>query len=210
MLFGVTPWVVREWFAGIVRSGDRPRGQLFVALLSAVALCGTVLLLDRSFDRDRLWRGRAERGCVGRVIRRNAAIGAMLLAGIAALAPDKLLEFPRERPLVWLVVMIVYPLFSAYPQELVYRAFMFHRYAPLFASGGRMVLASAAAFGWAHVVMHNWLAVGLSLIAGVFFARTYSRTESLAAAWLDHSLLGCLAFTTGLGSFFYAGAISLQ
>ena len=36
--------------------------------------------------------------------------------------------FPRENPKVWLLVIILYPLFSVIPQEVIYRVFFLQRY----------------------------------------------------------------------------------
>ena len=36
-----------------------------------------------------------------------------------------------------------------------------------------MILASGTAFGLAHLVFGNWIAVTLSALGGILFARTY-------------------------------------
>ena len=46
--------------------------------------------------------------------------------------PEFFLNFPRTRPGVWLLVMVLYPLLAAYPQEFIFRAFFFHRYGRMF------------------------------------------------------------------------------
>ena len=45
--------------------------------------------------------------------------------------PDWFLEFPRNRPDTYWTIMLLYPLMSVPPQELVYRTFFFHRYGAL-------------------------------------------------------------------------------
>jgi len=102
--------------------------------------------------------------------------------------------------------MLLYPLLSVYPQELIYRAFCFHRYQPLFGSGWVMVLVSALAFGFVHIIFGNWLAVGLCVIGGFLFALTYESSGSLLLACLDHAIFGNFIFTVGLGRFFYHGS----
>jgi membrane protease YdiL (CAAX protease family) len=96
---------------------------------------------------------------------------------------------------------------SVYPQEVIWRAFMFHRYRSLFRRRWAIIGASAIAFGHAHIVFHNWLAVGLCVIGGVLFARTFDRSRSTLAAWIDHALYGCLVFTIGIGRYFYSGSV---
>lgn len=102
--------------------------------------------------------------------------------------------------------MTLYPLLSVWPQEMLYRAFLFTRYGPVFRSRTGTVLASAMAFGFAHILFLNWIAIGMTLIGGFLFATDYARHRSLRLTCLEHSLYGCLIFTVGLGRFFYTGA----
>jgi membrane protease YdiL (CAAX protease family) len=127
------------------------------------------------------------------------------VAAVALFLPDRLFDLPRERPLVWLAVVVLYPLLSVYPQELIFRAFLMHRYAPLVGTGTGAVAASAVAFGFAHVIFGNVWSVVLTVAGGWLFARRYQRTRSLPAAAAEHALYGLLAFTVGLGGLFYRG-----
>ncbi len=210
-LFVLAPLGVAWWTDAIVRSGQRPRGVVFWALLSAIAVCLVLLLRDRTFDRRELWNWGRMRGHVGAMLARFAVLIGAVGVLIVVFMPERLFSFPRQAPAVWAVVMLVYPMLSVYPQELVYRAFIFHRYRRLFGSsrggGGAMILASATAFGWAHILLQNWIAVAMTFVGGLLFSWTYARTRSLAGAWLEHALYGCAVFTLGLGQFFYAGAI---
>ena len=38
--------------------------------------------------------------------------------------PERLFAFVRQRPLVWALVIILYPVLSVYPQGIVYRVFI--------------------------------------------------------------------------------------
>lgn len=207
LLFVLAPLGVYLWIDHIVASGRRPGGVVFISLLSALAVCLLLLLADRSFNRRELWNWAGLRGSFRAMTGRFLAL--MLALGLlfALIEPERLFELPRRRPLLWLMIMVFYPLWSVYPQELVYRTFIFHRYRGLFTTPRAMIAASAAAFGWAHVILHNWLAVALTVVGGALFALTYQRTRSLASAWLEHALYGCAVFTLGMGSYFYAGAI---
>jgi membrane protease YdiL (CAAX protease family) len=102
--------------------------------------------------------------------------------------------------------MVLYPVASVYPQGVVYRLFLFERYRGLFGGGWGIVLASAAAFAFMHVVFRNPLAIALTLPAGLLFAARYWQTGSLAVSSLEHALYGCAIFTVGLGRWFYHGA----
>lgn len=133
--------------------------------------------------------------------------GAILLAFSLFAFPHLFLSFARSEPGIYALVMVLYPLLSAYPQEVIFRGFLFTRYAPLFGSGVGMIIASGLAFGYAHIIFLNALAVGLSAVGGLLFAFTYMRSRSLLLTTLEHALYGCYIFTIGLGHFFYHGAV---
>ncbi len=120
--------------------------------------------------------------------------------------PEKLLNFPQERTKLWAMVMVLYPLLSVIPQELIFRPFFFTRYQPLFSKQLAMIAVSALTFGFAHIMFQNWISVTLCIAGGVLFARTYARTQSLALVWFEHTIYGCFIFTIGLGTYFYHGS----
>ncbi|WP_446222447.1 CPBP family intramembrane glutamic endopeptidase [Nocardia sp. IBHARD005] len=168
---------------------------------------GIVIYLRRTgFDHRSFWRADALRPALPGILALWAVSAIALTAAVAVLRPDFLFDLPRERPLIWLLVLVFYPLVSVYPQELLFRAFLFHRYTPIFGDGHRMIAASATAFGFAHFIVGNWISVLLSAAAGVLFAIRYRRTRSLLTTSVDHALYGILVFTVGLGDFFYHGA----
>lgn len=120
--------------------------------------------------------------------------------------PERLFSLPRERTQLWAMIMVLYPLLSVMPQELIFRSYIFCRFKSLF-PGRAMPFASAFAFGWAHILMQNWVAVVFSAIGGYLFARTYRETRSLAAVSFEHALYGCYLFTIGMGYYFYHGRV---
>ncbi len=127
------------------------------------------------------------------------------VAALAAWAPQRLFALPREQPLLWTLIVVGYPLVSVYPQELIFRAFLLRRYAPVFGTDRGAAVASALAFGYAHLIYGNALAVALSTVGGLLVARRYQRTGSLVVTSLEHALYGVLLFTVGLGDLFYRG-----
>lgn len=138
---------------------------------------------------------------------KHFAIGAPVLALIAwVMLPDQFLSMPFERTDLWLKIMLLYPMLSVLPQEIIYRSFMYTRYGPVFGHGSLFVVVSAAAFGFMHIMFLNPVAVGLCLAGGFLFAEHYRRHQSLALACFEHALYGCLVFTLGLGRYFYSGA----
>lgn len=174
------------------------------AIWVAGGLCLVWLLRDPAFDRRTLLVGGADWPQLRRVLLLclMATIALVVLAVIAA--PNGLFAFPRERPFLWVLVALLYPLLSVYAQELVFRAFFFHRYEALLGTTG-VCWASALAFGWAHVVLRNVPALVLSAAGGYLFSVAYARSRSLGLAWLAHSLLGDVVFTVGLGAYFFDG-----
>ncbi|MEM9558173.1 MAG: CPBP family intramembrane glutamic endopeptidase [Acidobacteriota bacterium] len=187
-------------------------GQIIIPTLLVVGgTCLVLLLLDPSFDRRRLWmparRDASWRADLGRIVRLFVPSALAVALLVAFVAPELLFELPRRRPVLWLVILVAYPLVSVYPQELIFRTFFFHRYRDLFPDHAWLIAASGLSFGLAHVFFGNWLAPLLTLVGGLLFARTYARTRSTALACFEHALWGDFLFTIGLGHFFYGGAI---
>lgn len=171
-------------------------------LLIVVAGISVALACDRSFDREQLWNASPLRSEWPRIVR-TFGIGAGGLVAYTALAHrDQLFGLPLEEPLVWAALMLLYPLLSVFPQEVVYRTYFFHRYACILPGRWTPLLMSAAAFGYMHIVYENLLAVVLTTLGGLLFARTYERTHSTLTVSFEHALYGCLIFTIGLGAFF--------
>jgi membrane protease YdiL (CAAX protease family) len=194
LLFAAAPWAVA---AG-------PTWLVVPAIWLGAGLCSVILLRDPSYPRER-WRLLPSRGEIAAVLLRWGAGALLLTVLIAWWRPQALFSFTRQRPALWLIVMAAYPLLSAWPQEIIFRAFFLHRYRQLF-TRRTLLLASAVAFAWAHIVMHNGLAIAVCFLGGMMLARTYQRSSSIPLAAFEHGLWGDLLFTVGLGSFFYAGA----
>lgn len=201
VLFGMVPlslWFVRGTFSR----------WILPALLGAGALCFLWLWRDPSFDRRRLWGTRQHFRGIGSSLVAGVLPAVIVLAVLTwRFRPDLFLVFPREETRLWLLVMLLYPLLSVYPQEVIFRTFFFHRYAPLFRRETPLVVASATSFALAHVFFANWVAPLLTLAGGLLFANAYARTRSTLRCSIDHSLWGDILFTVGLGWYFYGGSI---
>ncbi|KAB1440275.1 CPBP family intramembrane glutamic endopeptidase [Pseudodesulfovibrio senegalensis] len=195
-LFGLVPVA---YATGII---PLPRIPLLLAIFLG---CLGYLLKNKHYDKTELLNGiSGNRQEIRAMLLRAClvALGAGLL--VMAMEPAQLFGFPRQKPLLWLAVMILYPLVSAYPQELIYRAFLFHRYRPILKSETATMWASILAFAFLHIIFGNWLAVALTIPAGYLFARVYVKTGSLLMASIEHALYGCIIFTVGLGKYFYS------
>ena len=200
------------------------KGILFVLLWAGAGCCLVYLLLSKRFTRRRLWNARRAWAAMPRIVIRFLLLSA-LLTGVLYLVipPVPMGEMPTTReglrelgPYAWTwfglmrwnpnlygFIMILYPIFSVLPQNIIYRVFFFHRYRLLLGSGWRMVLVSAGAFGLGHLMFGNWVAPVLCAIGGVIMADTYRRTRSAAASWFEHSLFGDFVWTLGIGRLFY-------
>lgn len=198
LIFGMVPLL---HFIGVLRLPVIP-----VAVGAAVAAF-LVLRTHRDFDRRRLWNTRHLGPRLREVFALFALGGALIAACVFLWLPDRLLDLPRQHPVTWLALMIVYPLLSVYPQEVIFRAFFFHRYRPVFGNGWLMILVSALMFAYAHIIFRNWIAVAMCLVGGVVFGWRYRRTGSLLVTSTEHALYGCLIFTIGLAAYFMGASL---
>ena len=177
----------------------------FLGLYFFTILCTTLLLFDRSFDRSRFLRVRGSWPSIRAATLLFLPLAAALTAALVIFEPERLFSLIRNRPGVWLMVMCLYPILSVYPQELIYRTFLFHRYRHIFTRPWVMISASALTFGYMHILFDHWISVALTIIGGYLFAWTYHRSQSTFAAWVEHTLWGCFIFTIGLGWYFFTG-----
>ena len=175
-----------------------------------VGSLGMILLLrrDPGFDRRRLWGARGWTAHLRGILLPLAAGAPVLGLAFALVEPERLFAFPLGSPGPWLAVCLLYPLLSVYPQEIIFRVFLFHRYRELFPAERTRIAVSALSFGVAHLFFWNGIAPALSLIGGFLFARTYARARAVFPACVEHGLWGDLLFTVGLGWYFYTGSIA--
>jgi uncharacterized protein len=163
---------------------------------------------DPHFDRARLWNAAPLTHALPPMLTIFALAALAIWLAVHRFAPNLEWNFVRRHPGFWAVVMLAYPVLSVYPQGVLYRAFFFARYAPLFPGRWAMILASAAAFAFLHIIFRNPLAPALTFAGGLLFAWRYAETASLATSSLEHALYGCWLFTVGLGGYFYHGTIA--
>lgn len=177
--------------------------------LWAITLYALIFLRRaKPFSWRKLWHGRGWPAPQRRIaLLWFAAATLAILVLTVCLVPHRLFAFPAQRPFIWLLVMILYPVLSVVPQELVFRSFFFRRYASLFGDGYVMVLASAFVFGFVHIVFNNAVSPILSAIGGAIFAFGYTQHRSLKWVALEHAAYGCMVFTVGLGQYFLVGGL---
>lgn len=228
------PGVAATWLERIGITGGLARaiagGRLMIpTLLGFTVFCLLFLIFDRDFQNRRLWNFRTGLREIPRILMLfvpgAAAVslivyllqpGSALVAEAAeyglilpTLDPNATwLRLPLHATGLWLIIMVAYPIFSVWPQEVVYRAFFHHRYEPVLRAPIARILVGGLVFGFMHVVFLNWLAPAMTLVGGLLFAWTYERSRSLFAATVEHALWGCLVFTIGIGWYFYGGNVS--
>jgi membrane protease YdiL (CAAX protease family) len=176
------------------------------ALFALTAISFTILMIDKNYKRE------YEFSFIKlRLFLPGFFVISLLLIITAGIylyfsEPQNFLGIPSYHPRIWILIMFLYPVFSALPQEFVYRRFFFHRYSALF-SDKDMIIFSAITFGLLHIIFHHWQSVLLSAAGGYLFARTYSQSRSLIITVIEHSIYGIIIFTIGLHQYFYDGPL---
>jgi uncharacterized protein len=176
-------------------------------VLVIAAVCTVYLISDKSFDTRKFWDVRNISHHIGRILLTFLVPAVMVGLFTYFFQKDHFLYFVSAEPWLWLVFILFYPLLAVYPQEIVFRAFFFHRYRCLFTDKATMILLSGISFGIAHLFYANWFAPVLSTFCGMLFAYRYAKSGSLIAAAIEHGLWGNFLFTVGLGWYFYSGSI---
>ncbi len=183
-----------------------PPERMFPALF-AVTVVGVVLLTRTpgfSWAELRRQESRFDWRLIG-------LIGlATLVTGVVVLwltEPGALFFLLRQQPGLLLLILCLYPLLSALPQELVFRALFFRRYAPILPRGKAALWLNAAVFSFAHLMYWNLLVAGMTFAGGLVFAHVYARQGNFPLAVALHAVAGNVVFLVGLGVFFYSGNV---
>lgn len=180
--------------------------SLFAAVWSLAAVAATLLALTPGFSWKSLLQGPVL--SEWRVILICSAVSAATcLLFVFALVPERFLELPSYRTALWVLIMVAYPLASAWPQELIFRSLFFERYGVLFPGTALAIAVNGAVFGFGHLFYMNPVTISMTAIGGAVMGWAYMRSRSMLLAWVLHSLAGQMVFTSGLGIFFYHGAV---
>ncbi len=171
--------------------------------------CLLTLLRDPDFNVRQLWDASHWRKRLPSIILPFAAIASLLFLYALLWKPYLLFATPYRGSSMWAFVFLFYPLLSVYPQGIIYRAFLFHRYGALFPSNDERVFVSAVAFAYVHITYANLAIVLITLFGGILFARTYARSRSLVISGMEHSLYGNFLFIVGLWKYLFAPAFHI-
>ncbi|MFC7358469.1 CPBP family intramembrane glutamic endopeptidase [Jejudonia soesokkakensis] len=118
---------------------------------------------------------------------------------VYVVAPENLFFVPLNNPLLFVVILCVYVVFSVWPQEIIYRTFFFERYEYVFQNKPLLVFINAIVFSLAHLFFKNTLVLVLTFIGGLMFGFTYLKYRSTTAVTIEHALYGNWLFTVGMG-----------
>ncbi|HDP74773.1 MAG TPA: CPBP family intramembrane metalloprotease [Bacteroidales bacterium] len=116
---------------------------------------------------------------------------------------EQLFYLPLQNTKLWMLIMIFYPIWSAFTQEVIYRGFYFHRYLSLFKTEYHAIIINGILFGLLHIIFRNWIAVIGATIIGMVWASSYIKHRSILMVSVEHAIVGNYLFTIGLGYYFY-------
>ncbi|MFC7703212.1 type II CAAX prenyl endopeptidase Rce1 family protein [Plastorhodobacter daqingensis] len=179
---------------------------MFPVLFGATALGLVLLHVTSDFCWSELLRGWRRIGWLPvatfAVLTFAVATAVMMLTN-----PGGYFWLAQNRPQLLLAIALLYPVFSALPQEIVFRPLFFRRYAELLPGTPAAILANAALFALAHLLYWNWIVIAMTFAGGLVFAWAYEVRRSFPLAVVLHTVSGLIIFAAGLGMFFYTGNI---
>ncbi len=181
-----------------------PPRAMFPALFAVT--CVGLWLLHRTpgFSWAGLLRGRVHWAEVAGFAALCAAVSG---AVVWATAPGAAFALVHANPALLAMILALYPVLSALPQEVVFRPLFFRRYGGLVPAGWPGIVLNAALFSLAHLLYWNWIVAAMTFAGGLAFARAYQLQQSFPQAVVLHAVAGWVIFTFGLGIFFYTGNV---
>lgn len=117
------------------------------------------------------------------------------------------LGFAARNPGLLVMILLLYPVLSALPQEIVFRALFFRRYRAILPRGRAALVLNAGLFSLAHLMYWSGIVAVMTFVGGLAFAWAYREGRSFPMAVLMHAVAGQIIFALGLGIFFYSGNI---
>ncbi|MEG9883910.1 MAG: CPBP family intramembrane glutamic endopeptidase [Hyphomicrobiales bacterium] len=183
-----------------------PPVLMFPMLFTMTAVGVALLHGTDGFD----WRDLAcgSRGVDWPLLGAFTLIAAVMTAGLTRLLnPQGFLFLALHNPWFLALILILYPVMSALPQELIFRVLFFRRYGSLQPGPKIGIVLNAALFSLAHLMYWNWTVIAVTFAGGLVCAWIYEIRRNFIEAVLVHAIAGELIFTMGLGSLFYSGNV---
>ncbi len=169
-----------------------------IPLVVLFIYCVIVLGLNRSVNPDRFKANANWKVIVVRFV----SLSILIFLWIKFFSPNALLaDFRVNKQLLFMT--LIYPLSSAFPQELIFREFFFYRYESLYKHKAVFIICNMILFSFAHIYFANWTILFFTFVGGLIFALTYLKTKSLLVVTVEHSLFGMLILSSGLADQFY-------
>jgi hypothetical protein len=106
---------------------------VFVLVVFGV-LFALYLKKDREFDNTKFFSLQGLKKELPRITFFFSIVLLILFLYSMLVYPESVFFCIKNNPRLWLLIMLAYPLLSVYPQELIYRGFIMHRYGCLFRS----------------------------------------------------------------------------
>jgi membrane protease YdiL (CAAX protease family) len=184
-----------------------PYGQIVAALvvLLAALYCWRWLKACPRYDSSRLFLTKDFCRHLLRTLSVFLPLGAFALVLAYFYTPEGFLAFPRREPLLFAALLIGYPVFSAYPQEVIFRAYFYERFRPILPRTWQLVAMNVLLFGWVHIFFGMWIMPVLGAAGAALFSRTYFRSGSLLQTAIEHGLWGLLLLSSGIGWALFTG-----
>lgn len=181
---------------------------LVPALIILMSVCCMLLLIDPHFKRFRL-TSLGQFSAVKRRLFTFFFLGA-LFSGMfyGIIHQGNWFALPRDAFGDWVLLLLLYPILSVLPQELIFRTYFFHRYKQIMPNKTVRIFVSASVFGLAHIVYANWVAVSLAFLGGMLFSYTYAQSRSTFVCVIEHNLWGLWMFTLGIGHYLNLGTFT--
>lgn len=193
--------------APLIMAVALPPSWMFPMLFAITAAGLVLLVLTPDFHARDLMRNATR--IDGRLVGICLAATAALSYGIVRTThPEALFALPLQRPQMMLTIALFYPVISALPQELVFRALFFRRYARILPAGRAALVLNAGVFSFAHLMYWSWTVIALTFAAGLVFAHASEVRRNFPMAVVLHALAGVVLFAFGMGAYFYSGNVT--
>jgi membrane protease YdiL (CAAX protease family) len=173
------------------------------ALLPFVFLVFLILNYSHGFKWSELWQFEISRNLFLRHLGIVTIVVLLMVCWVYFFDRKNLFNLPRENWQLWIVVILFYPIFSAFTQEVIYRTFIFRRYCKILKKELSKILASAFVFSFVHIFYYHPASMILTFILGIYLGWIYMKTRSVLFTAILHGLMGIAVFSVGLGQYFW-------
>ena len=184
-----------------------PPRMMFPALFTVTGVGLVLLFITPGFRLTLLGRGLLRMSSTLILLTAVVTLGVGYII-LSVTRPEALWLIVSRNPELMAMIALGYPLVSALPQEVVFRALFFERYAAILPRTltGQIVL-NAAVFSWAHIMYWSWIVAALTFAGGILFAWSYRIRGNFPEAVVTHSIAGVMLFLVGMGVYFYSGNV---